>query len=65
MVEAFVTGDDYRFMVVNGQLVAAIRHDPPTVHGDGQHSVRDLISPAPCVQQLDDLATAWAAALVP
>lgn len=43
MVESFVKGDDYRLMVVDGCLVAAIRRDPPSVTGDGLLSIRDLI----------------------
>jgi cyanophycin synthetase len=43
MVEAFVEGNDYRLMVVNGQLISAVQRVPPTVIGDGEKRVRDLV----------------------
>ena len=44
MVESFVPGDDYRLQVLRGELVAAVRRDPPVVLGDGQRSVRVLMA---------------------
>ena len=44
MVEAFVTGDDYRLMVVDGVLRVAIRRNAATVSGDGRHTVRELVA---------------------
>jgi cyanophycin synthetase len=35
IVETFVTGDDHRLLVVNGELVAATRRTPGHVVGDG------------------------------
>lgn len=43
LVERFIPGSDFRFLVVGKQLVAAARRDPPTVIGDGVHSVRELV----------------------
>lgn len=43
LVERFIPGSDFRFLVVGNQLVAAARRDPPTVIGDGAHSVRQLV----------------------
>jgi len=43
MVEAFVEGNDYRLMVVNGQLISAVQRVPPTVIGDGKKRIRDLV----------------------
>jgi cyanophycin synthetase len=43
MVERFITGHDFRLLVVGDKLVAAARRDPPHVIGDGQHTVRDLV----------------------
>jgi cyanophycin synthetase len=43
LVEKFITGHDYRLLVINGKLEAAARRDPAQVHGDGQHTVRELI----------------------
>ena len=43
IVERYLPGDDYRLLVVDGQLVAAARRDPPQVIGDGVHTVRELV----------------------
>ena len=43
MVERFIPGSDFRFLVIGNQLVAVARRDPPTVIGDGVHSVRELV----------------------
>lgn len=44
LVEAHLEGEDHRLMVVEGKLVAAIRREPPTVTGDGQRSIRQLVA---------------------
>jgi cyanophycin synthetase len=38
MVEKFLPGSDFRFLVVGRKLVAAARRDPPHVIGDGVHT---------------------------
>jgi cyanophycin synthetase len=43
VVERFVTGADYRLLVVGGKVVAAARRRPPTVVGDGAATVRQLV----------------------
>ncbi|MBS0382080.1 MAG: cyanophycin synthetase, partial [Proteobacteria bacterium] len=43
IVETFVTGDDHRLLVVNGELVAATRRTPGHVTGDGEHSITQLV----------------------
>lgn len=43
MVERFITGHDFRLLVVGETLVAAARRDPPHVIGDGEHTVRQLV----------------------
>ena len=43
IVETFVTGDDHRLLVVNGELVAATRRTPGHVVGDGTHTVAELV----------------------
>ena len=43
LVESFITGEDHRLLVVNGELVAATRRTPGHVVGDGKHSVAQLI----------------------
>ncbi len=44
MVEKFLSGNDFRLLIVGQQLVAAARRDPPHVIGDGIHSVRELVT---------------------
>ena len=43
IVETFLTGDDHRLLVVNGELIAATRRTPGHVIGDGKSSVRQLV----------------------
>jgi cyanophycin synthetase len=43
MVEQFLPGHDFRLLVVGDRLVAAARRDPPSVIGDGVHTVRALV----------------------
>ncbi len=44
IVEKYVPGLDYRFLVVKDQLVAAARRHVPSVVGDGRHSITDLVA---------------------
>jgi cyanophycin synthetase len=43
MVERYLAGHDFRLLVVGDKLVAAARRDPPSVVGDGVHTVRELV----------------------
>lgn len=43
MVERFIPGADYRFLVVGDRVVAAARREPPQVIGDGVRTVRELV----------------------
>ena len=43
LVERYLPGHDFRFLVVGDKLVAAARRDPPQVIGDGVHTVRQLV----------------------
>jgi cyanophycin synthetase len=43
LVESYITGDDHRLLVVNGELVAATKRTPGHVIGDGQSTVRALV----------------------
>ncbi|MFM8892431.1 MAG: cyanophycin synthetase family protein, partial [Planctomycetia bacterium] len=43
VVERYVTGYDYRVLVVGGKMVAAARRHPPSVVGDGRLTVRQLV----------------------
>ena len=43
IVETYLTGDDHRLLVVNGELIAATRRTPGHVIGDGKSNVRQLV----------------------
>ncbi|MGI8476988.1 MAG: cyanophycin synthetase [Thermomicrobiales bacterium] len=43
VVESYVTGKDYRILVVNNQIVAVAERVPAHVTGDGRRSVAELI----------------------
>ena len=43
IIENFVSGDDHRLLVVNGELVAATRRTPGHVVGDGVSTVTQLV----------------------
>lgn len=43
LVERYLSGHDFRMLVVGNRLVAAARRDPPQVFGDGTHSIRQLV----------------------
>ena len=43
MVEKFLSGHDWRLLVIGDKLIAAARRDPPLVIGDGRHTVRQLV----------------------
>ncbi|HWB42326.1 MAG TPA: cyanophycin synthetase [Gemmatimonadales bacterium] len=43
IVESFITGEDHRMLVINGELVAVSRRVPGHVVGDGVHSIEELV----------------------
>ncbi|HET7727458.1 MAG TPA: cyanophycin synthetase [Candidatus Limnocylindrales bacterium] len=43
VVESYVTGNDYRCLVIGGRLAAVAERVPAGVTGDGEHSVRELV----------------------
>ncbi len=43
VVETFVTGNDYRVLVIGGQMVAVAQRVPAHVVGDGEHTVAELV----------------------
>jgi len=43
IVENFLSGDDHRLLVVNGELVAATRRTPGHVIGDGAQTIAQLV----------------------
>jgi cyanophycin synthetase len=43
VVETFITGADYRCLVIGGKLAAIAERVPASVVGDGKHTVRELV----------------------
>ena len=43
IVEEHLRGDDYRFLVVDGKMVAAARRVPPYIIGDGKRNIKELV----------------------
>ena len=43
IVEKYVTGDDYRFLLINYKLVAVAKRTPAMVMGDGTSTIQTLI----------------------
>jgi cyanophycin synthetase len=43
VVESYVTGNDYRVLVIGGSMVAVAERIPAHVIGDGSHSVAELV----------------------
>ncbi|MBI5434065.1 MAG: cyanophycin synthetase [Planctomycetes bacterium] len=43
IVESLIQGNDYRMLVVNGELVAVAQRVPGHVVGDGEHTIAELV----------------------
>ncbi len=43
IIEKYVSGRDYRLLVIDGALVAAARREPAHIVGDGEHTISRLI----------------------
>jgi len=43
LIERFIAGNDYRLLVVGGNMVAAARREPPSVIGDGKRTIEQLV----------------------
>jgi len=43
IVEKYLTGFDHRLLVIDGELVAASRRNPPFITGDGDSTIQELI----------------------
>ncbi|MDH3699416.1 MAG: cyanophycin synthetase, partial [Flavobacteriaceae bacterium] len=44
IVERFITGEDYRLLVINNHLVAAAKRTPAHVIGDGVQTIEELVA---------------------
>lgn len=43
IVEKYITGEDYRLLVINNVLVAAAKRTPANVMGDGKSTIKELV----------------------
>ena len=43
IVEKFITGHDFRVLIIDNKLVAAAKREPAHVKGDGKHTIQQLI----------------------
>jgi cyanophycin synthetase len=43
IVEKFITGYDFRVLIIDNKLVAAAKREPAHIKGDGVHSIQQLI----------------------
>lgn len=44
IIEKFITGEDYRLLVINNVLVAAAKRTPAHVVGDGKSTIKELVA---------------------
>ena len=44
IIELFVSGTEYRFLVINNKLVAVLKRIPANVKGDGKHNIKQLVN---------------------
>lgn len=43
IVEKYITGEDYRLLVINNVLVAAAKRTPANIVGDGKSTIKELV----------------------
>lgn len=43
LMQPLVSGSEYRIFLLDGEVVYSVRKFPPSLEGDGRHSVRDLL----------------------
>ena len=43
IIETYISGDDHRLLVINGELIAATRRTPGHVVGDGSRTIAELV----------------------
>lgn len=44
MIEEFIPGKEYRFLVIDGEVVAVLHRIPANVQGDGIHTIQQLVT---------------------
>ncbi len=43
IIEKFITGEDYRLLVINHKLIAAAKRSPAHIIGDGKSTIKELV----------------------
>ena len=43
IIQRYITGEEYRVVVIGDAVIVAIERTPPSVIGDGTHTVQELI----------------------
>lgn len=43
LIEEYLSGCDYRILVLDGKVLTSLRREPAYVNGDGLHTIRELI----------------------
>jgi glutamate--cysteine ligase len=43
LVEEFMDGKEYRFLVIGGKVVSVLHRIPANITGDGKHKIKDLV----------------------
>ena len=43
LVEKYVAGEEYRFLIINDKLIGILRRIPANVVGDGKHTIKELV----------------------
>jgi len=44
LVEKYVAGEEYRFLIINDKLVGILQRIPANVIGDGKHTIKELVA---------------------
>ncbi len=44
LIEEFVSGKEYRFLVINGRVEAVLHREPANIIGDGEHTIAELVA---------------------
>lgn len=48
LIEEFVSGKEYRFFVINNEVVGVLQRIPANVKGDGKKTIRELVEDKNC-----------------
>ncbi|HEY4513859.1 MAG TPA: glutamate--cysteine ligase [Candidatus Paceibacterota bacterium] len=43
LIEEFIPGKEYRFLVIDGRVIAVLNREPANLLGDGKHTIKELV----------------------